>query len=179
MSATAPSPAYLRVLGPVELSAGAGPVDLGGVRSRALITALALTPGDVAPADRLIALVWGAEPPKTAPNQLQIAVHRVRTALTEAGLDAHGTLRREGGGYVLDGLGVDLADFRAHVTDGEKAAASGEWTEARASFRTALDLWRGPACPDLAGTAAVDGVEEERLAALEQRMIADLLEGDA
>ncbi|GIG69002.1 AfsR/SARP family transcriptional regulator [Phytomonospora endophytica] len=172
------APARLRVLGPVELLVDGRDVDLGGLRSRALVTALALTPGDVASTDRLIDLVWGAEPPKTAANQLQIAVHRVRTALTEAGLDAHATLRREGGGYVLDGLAADLTDFRAGVATGETAAHAGDWNAARAAFQTALALWRGPACPDLAGTAVVNGIEEERLSALEQRMVADLLAGD-
>lgn len=90
------------VLGPVELRSSGEVVDLGGVRSRALFAALVLKEGRAASRAELIDLIWGERPPDTAANQLQIAVHRVRTALTSAGLDAHRVLRREGTGYVLD-----------------------------------------------------------------------------
>ena len=178
MPANAPVAAYLRVLGPVELLVGERPVDLGGVRSRALITALALWPGEVVPSERLIALVWGEERPRTVANQLQIAVHRVRTALADSGQDAHRILRREAGGYLLDGVGGDLADFRARRRAGERAAQAGEWGTARSEFEAALGLWHGHCCPDLAASAVVDGIEEERLGVLERRMVADLLAGD-
>ncbi|MEV0650925.1 BTAD domain-containing putative transcriptional regulator [Phytomonospora sp. NPDC050363] len=168
----------VRILGPVELSVDGAAARLGGPRGRALLTALALRPGETVARERLITQVWGPEPPKTAANQLQIAVHRIRAALTAAGLDATAVLRTKAPGYVLAGVATDLTDFRGLVGTGATAAAAGNWPAAREAFAAALAEWRGPACRELASAAVAAQLEEERLAALEQRMVADLAAGD-
>lgn len=184
MPANAPGAARVRVLGPVELLVGDHPVGLGGVRSRALVAALAVRAGEVVSTERLIDLVWGEDPPKTVANQLQIAVHQVRQAITAAGVDAHRTLRTDAGGYTLDltgGLTCDLDDFRRHAEAGRTAAEGGDWATARDEFQAALTLWTGTACEGvealgIAATASV--LEEERRGVLESRMVADLSVGD-
>ncbi|GLZ80027.1 SARP family transcriptional regulator [Actinorhabdospora filicis] len=153
------------VLGPAVLLAHGAPVDLGGTRPRAVFAALAERAGTPVPATDLIAHVWGQDPPRTVANQLQIAVHRVRAAL---GADGHRLLRLEPGGYVLEVGESDLGDFRRLTAEGERAARAGNWPAARTAFHTAAALWRGP----------VAGLEEERLAGIERRMIADLVTGD-
>ncbi|GLZ80028.1 XRE family transcriptional regulator [Actinorhabdospora filicis] len=134
-------PVRVIVLGPTELHRDGVPIDLGGTRPRAVLTVLARSAGRVVGRDEIIAHTWGHAPPRTAVNQVQIAVHRLRKALTAAGLDAATALRRQGGGYVLD-VGTDLAEFRAHLGAGRAAAARCQWRAARDAFDAAAGLWR-------------------------------------
>jgi DNA-binding SARP family transcriptional activator len=74
------------LLGPVAAYNAAGPVQLGGVKPRALLAALLLERGRTVPADRLMTVVWGDEPPNTARAVLQTFVATLRRALEAAGL---------------------------------------------------------------------------------------------
>ena len=49
----------LRLLGPVELRLGDGPVDLGPRKQRAVLAMLALRAGRTVPTDALIEGLWG------------------------------------------------------------------------------------------------------------------------
>ena len=63
------SPALdVRVLGPFEVLRRRGVVDVGGPQQRAVLAHLALARGRVVPVDRLIARLWGDEPPASAPR---------------------------------------------------------------------------------------------------------------
>ncbi|GLZ80802.1 SARP family transcriptional regulator [Actinorhabdospora filicis] len=155
----------LRVLGSPEVAVDDDVRPIKGARTRALYAALVLNAGKVLPAADLIATVWGADAPKTAANQLQIAVHRLRGVLTEAGLD--GALITREPGYILlppEGTVIDLAVFRELASRARARAAAGDWTGARDEGRRALARWRGP---------VADGVDADRL-----RRIADTMSGE-
>ncbi|MEV1202105.1 AfsR/SARP family transcriptional regulator, partial [Microbispora rosea] len=179
----------VRLLGALEvLDDDGAPVAVAGTRVRALLAVLALRPGRLVPADRLVDALWEDDPPANASNALQTLVKRLRAALGRPGA----VLWRDGG-YVL---GVEPAQVDSHVftaltlpyatgalpdrmADGEVPGA--ELDDACAELEEALALWRGPALADLRAVsylaAAAARLEERRLAAVEARAAAHLALG--
>ncbi|WP_432097417.1 AfsR/SARP family transcriptional regulator [Streptomyces sp. bgisy100] len=154
------------------------PVALGGVRLRALLTALARHPGRVRPADALIAEIWDGDPPADATGALQALVGRLRRAL---GREAVGSAE---GGYRLCAApdDVDLHRFERLADEGARALAGGDPARAAALLDEALALWQGPALTDLPGGgagAAAARAELRRLDARRSRLAADLELGRA
>ena len=150
-----------RVLGPLEVLDDDGLVaPLGGPRPRSLLACLLLHANEVVSTDRLIDAIWGASPPASAANALQVHVHTLRVAL---GGDRIAT---RAPGYVLrvEPGELDADRFRALVDNDEPHGA--------------LSLWRGPAFADHAdeefARAGAGLLEESRLAAVEARIAADL-----
>ncbi|HEY9524685.1 MAG TPA: winged helix-turn-helix domain-containing protein, partial [Thermopolyspora sp.] len=94
------------VLGPLTVEIDGAAVTIGGPRVRALLAALALEPGRLVPADRLIGMLWGDGPPTNPANALQTLVKRLRAALRPSAAVA-----ARAGGYLLD---VDPADVDAY-----------------------------------------------------------------
>jgi predicted ATPase/DNA-binding SARP family transcriptional activator len=148
----------VRLLGGVDASgAGGAPVDVGPAKCQAVLAALALSPGAAVPVSRLIELVWGEDPPRTADKTLQSYVVRLRKGL---GAD---TIVRAGAAYRLDAGpdDVDVVRFQrklaaaGHDPDGV-AAALAEWTGVPLA---------GLDAPGLAG--AIDALVEQWLGAVE------------
>jgi DNA-binding SARP family transcriptional activator len=168
----------LRFLGPVQAVRAGRDVPLGGPRQRALLALLALDPGRVVPAGRLVEELWRGRPPLGAAKTLRSYVSRLRSALAP-----EVALLPRGGGYVLSaGPGLlDVARFERLVAEGRAALVGGEAVPAGNRFREALGLWRGPALADVADVEplAREGarLEELRLAAVEGRLEADLAVG--
>jgi DNA-binding SARP family transcriptional activator len=166
-----------RILGPLEVIEDGHRLPLGGRKQRALLAVLLLHPNEVVPADRLIDEVWGEGAPETVANALQVHVSRLRRAL---GADAVVT---QSPGYLLrvqrDAL--DAERFERLVREGRDALAAGDAVRASATLETALGLWRGRALVDFAydsfAQAAIGRLEEFRVAALEDRLDADLALG--
>src|SRR5262245_32408099 len=158
-----------RILGPLEVSEGDGVLALGGAKPRALLALLLLHANEVVSRDRLIDELWGASPPETAPTAVQVHVSQLRKTL---GRDL---ILTRPPGYLIrvnDGE-LDLDRFERLV-----ATAHGE-EPARAAglLREALALWRGLPLAELELSFALaerNRLEERRLAALEQRIQADL-----
>jgi WD40 repeat protein/DNA-binding SARP family transcriptional activator/energy-coupling factor transporter ATP-binding protein EcfA2 len=175
-----------RILGPLEVLDDDGrPLVLGGAKQRALLAILLLHPGQVVSADRLIDELWGEDPPDTARSVLQVYVANLRKLL-EPGRPkrtASSFLRTQPPGYLLDlgGHGLDLDHFEQLVDEGRAGLAAGQASQATTLLRAALGLWRGPALGDVAllgrGQGALAQLEERRLAALEERIQADLALG--
>ena len=69
------------MLGPLEVIEDGRPLALGGQLQRALLAVLLLEAGRVVSTDRLVELVYGGEPPKTATTSLQNAVSALRKVL--------------------------------------------------------------------------------------------------
>ena len=100
------------------------PLDVGPAKCQAVIAALALSPGRAVPVGRLVELVWGVAPPRTAERTLQSYVTRLRK-----GLGAN-KIVRTGAAYRLDipTDAVDVARFQRLLDAGELEAALAEWT---------------------------------------------------
>ena len=88
-------------------------------------------------------------------------------------------------GYLLEleGDELDLDRFERLVEEADRAAARGDPAAASAALRMGLAMWRGPPLADLAfepfAQAIALRLEEQRLAALESRVEADLALGRA
>jgi class 3 adenylate cyclase len=146
------------------------PVRLDRRRMRALLAFLLLNANQLVSSDRLIDEVWGPEPPKTAGASLQNYISRLRKAIGAEHVISQAP------GYVLrvDPERFDLARFERLTAEARGADAR----ERSEKLRAALALWRGPALEDLAfepfARDEVGRLEEARLAALEERIAADL-----
>jgi YVTN family beta-propeller protein len=166
-----------RVLGPFEVVEHGRPLALGGPTQRALLAILVLRRGEVVSADRLIDLLWGERPPATAAKTLQGYVSHLRKALGD------GVLLTRSGGYLLaaEPEQVDAERFEAPVAHARDALAAGDAARARELLVSALALWRGEPLADLAYEGFAGGevarLEEARVAALEDRIEADLALG--
>ncbi|NEW37006.1 winged helix-turn-helix domain-containing protein, partial [Nocardia cyriacigeorgica] len=62
-------------------------VPVPGIRARALLASLAVTPGRSRSAPTLIDEVWGERPPRAPMNALHTQVSRLRTALPDGALE--------------------------------------------------------------------------------------------
>lgn len=173
-----------RLLGPLEVRDGSELLALGGVRERAVLAALLISANRVIPASRLVSLLWGDDPPETALNTLQVHVSHLRRSL-EPGRERRspgGLLLTRAPGYelrVADG-DVDARRFEEEADRGGNLVASSP-AAALEALRAALAEWRGPALAELRALpfalAEAERLEERRLAAVEQRIEAELALG--
>ncbi|MFD1939261.1 BTAD domain-containing putative transcriptional regulator [Nonomuraea mangrovi] len=146
------------ILGPLQIS-GAG---VSGTRLRALLVRLALDPGRVVTAERLVDDLWQDGAPEHPTSALQSLVSRARR-------EAPGLIVTHPSGYLLDVRADDVDAWRF-----ERLAREGAAEEA-------LSLWRGTALADAAGmpfaVATAAHLEELRLATLARRIAGDLARG--
>jgi DNA-binding SARP family transcriptional activator/class 3 adenylate cyclase len=181
-----PAQVEFRILGPLEvLDAQGQRLALGGPKQRALLAVLLLHAGQVVAVERLIDELWGEDPPDTAAHILQVYVANLRKAVEPARprRAAGGVLRTQAPGYLVD-VGpdeLDLVRFERLAGDGRAALAAGDPAGAARLLREAVGLWRGPALADVTLAASGQGelvrLEERRLAALEDRIEAELALG--
>ena len=168
----------VRVLGPVELVAEDGPVPLGAPKQRRLLSALVVHAGEARSADLLIDAIWGPSPPTSAAKLLQTYVSQLRKALP-----APARIRTRGAGYALEleDESLDAARFERLLSQGRAASREGNPALAASLLRRALGLWRGQAYGDFAyeefARGEAERLEELRLAALEERIEAELALG--
>jgi predicted ATPase/DNA-binding SARP family transcriptional activator len=169
-------PTRFAILGPVESVRDGSAVPLGGPRHRRLLAVLLVRAGAVVGVGELIDALWGAVPPRSAPEMLLVRLSQLRSALRGTGVD----LRTQHGGYVLD-LGsaeLDARLFERLVATGAAALDRGDLDRASADLRSALALWRGPALAEFADApfagAEVARLDELRWQAIEHRVTADL-----
>jgi predicted ATPase/DNA-binding SARP family transcriptional activator len=167
-----------RLLGPLEVRRNGQPIVVRGGKPRSVLAMLLLHAGEVVSTDRLIEALWCARPPATAANALQAHVAALRRALEPE----RAVLITRPPGYLLeiDTANLDTARFESLVSDGH-AALPEDPSRATGLLREALALWRGPALADFAyesfAQAEAARLEEMRLAALEDRLEADLALG--
>lgn len=143
---------------------------------------LLLHANEVVSTDRLIDELWGAAPPESAANMLQGYVSHLRKTLEPGrGRGEHEILVSRPPGYVLQ-IRSDQLDAERFVQLTDEARRLLEEGDARVAaerFCAALALWRGPALADLTyepfARGDVERLEELRLAALEERIDADLM----
>ena len=169
-----------RILGPLQVEDGDGPVAVGGPKPRALLAALLVAGGSVVPADRLVAALWGDAPPDGAQAALRAYVSRLRGLLGPAAV-----LRYRPPGYslALADASLDAAEFEGLVGSARAAGAAGEHAKVVTDLTAALALWRGDALAEFADDefAAAEAVRltEQRATAVEERAEAMLELGRA
>ena len=163
------------VLGPLEVAGDGGPLRLGGPRQRATLAILLLNANRVVPVERLADDLYAGAPPVTAVTQVQRQISELRKAL-----GSESSIETRAPGYVLQLAPeqLDLTRFEQQTQAASSALGRGQSELAAEYFRGALALWRGTPLADLAyepfAAAAIGRLEEIRLAALEQRIEADL-----
>jgi DNA-binding SARP family transcriptional activator len=170
-----------RILGPLEVLDGDRPVPLPRGRGRTLLALLVLRADEVVSTDRLIDWLWGETPPPTAITALHGLVSSLRKRLEPArGVgEAPAIIETRPPGYVLaiDRGEVDAHRFRRLLEEVAGASAP----ERAAKLRTALGLWRGSALADFRyepfAQTDIAVLEELRMAAIEERIDADLALG--
>ena len=151
---------------------------IGAPKVRALLVVLLLHRGEVVSTDRLIDALWGERASPTAARTLQVYVSNLRKALGD------GLLVTQGRGYLLqiEPGQLDVDRFEALVAQGRVALEDGDALTAASVLREGLGVWRGPALADFAyesfALAEIARLEEARLAALEDRIDADLASGE-
>jgi WD40 repeat protein/DNA-binding SARP family transcriptional activator len=162
-----------RLLGPLEVVNGKGPLPLGGPKQRTVLAHLLLRPNGFVSVDQLIDAVWEDDPPEAARNVLQTYVSHLRKAV--------GPNRLEGrpGGYVLnvDSAELDVNRFEALV-ERARTIAQSDAASAAAHYREALALWRAGALEDLAEQPSLRPeilhLDELRVVATEERIAVEL-----
>jgi peptide/nickel transport system substrate-binding protein len=185
-----------RILGSFEVRVDGRRAALGGEKPQALLAILLLHRNEVVSADQLIDGLWDESPPASALPTLRAYVSRLRKALNGAAESAagardcgagssDGVLLTRGRGYLLRVTSgeLDFERFQELAEHGRDALASGDAGEAASLLREALGVWRGPPLAEFAyepfAQAAIAQLEELRLAAIEDRVEADLALGQS
>ncbi len=165
------------MLGPVELCIDERQVPLPGSRLRGVVGVLALHANRVVAAERLLQAVWGPAPPKTARNSLQGQASRLRRLLAASGESDRLVFREPGYLLRVEAGELDLGEFQRLADEGRGLLAAGDAERAGPLLHAALGLWRGSPLEDadLQGLREeIARLEERRLAAVEDRVDADL-----
>jgi class 3 adenylate cyclase/DNA-binding SARP family transcriptional activator len=166
-----------RLLGPFEATVESRALALGGPRQRALLALLLLRANEVVSRDRLIEDLWRDQAPETAANALAALIARIRRALPAD------VVVTKAGGYEarIEGDAIDIHRFERISKEGSDALAHGDPALAAERLDSALSLWRGPPLADFTyepfAEPTILRLEELRLAALENRIDADLALG--
>jgi YVTN family beta-propeller protein len=165
------------ILGQLEVSDGARDVTIAQGRQRLLLAVLLVHANEPVSSERLVDALWGETPPPTAIRSLHNHVSALRKALGD------GHLATEAHGYRLAVAGdaLDAARFDDLAERGRAALAAGEPGRSADLLDEGLAQWRGPAFGDLANAAAIASaaasLDERRIAAVEDRIDADLALG--
>lgn len=135
-------PIEFRLLGTLEASSKGLPVALGPKKRRAILAVLLLHPNEVVPADRIVDLVWGSDPPRTAVHAVHDHVSHLRKLLAGSGEPAIETVPP---GYMLrvPSGAIDVVRFEQLVAEGRREVTEGNAHRGRETLHAALDLWRG------------------------------------
>src|SRR5436309_7416669 len=169
--------AQFGLLGPLSVSSDGEPIALGRQKRLALLAVLLLEANQVVSSDRLIDALWGEDPPETARNTIQVYISQLRKLLPD------GALETAPPGYrlAIEADAVDLFEFMRLSEEGRTALRAADAAGAAETLRAALALWRGAPLADLPwepfAQAEIVRLEELRLAALEDRIEADLALG--
>ncbi|MGH3823521.1 MAG: BTAD domain-containing putative transcriptional regulator, partial [Pseudonocardiaceae bacterium] len=157
---------------------------VSSAKERLLLAALVVHVNEVVSAERLIEVLWGAEPPATAANTLQTYVSHLRKALQpdRAPRAQDGVLCTRAHGYelIVPPEAIDAVRFERLAHAGrDKLAASPE--RAAEILRAASALWRGEPLVEfgfeLFAQAEIARLSELRAAAVEDRVEAELALG--
>ncbi|MBC3193479.1 AAA family ATPase [Pseudonocardia sp. C8] len=151
------------------------PPAFGGRKVRTLLRLLAVRRPDLVPHDVLADALWPDRVPADPAGNLNVLVHRARTAVGDPGLVVTGP-----GGYALGPCTVDAEEFLAATARARRAAAADPAGALRAAT-VALELWGEPLPEDTYADWAREPRERllrARVEALEAAAEAALTLGD-
>src|SRR5438874_4169187 len=140
----------VRLLGPVDVMVGGTPRPVPGLRRKAVLTALALQPGEVISTDRLIHIVWGDAPPATVGNTLQSHISYLRSVLGD-----RAAIITRPPGYVLN-IPDEATDAQTAERLIRQGTQSTDPREGAALLQDAVGLWRGRPLADVTDLAWFD-----------------------
>jgi basic membrane lipoprotein Med (substrate-binding protein (PBP1-ABC) superfamily)/DNA-binding SARP family transcriptional activator len=170
-----------RLLGSLEVRADGQAVELGPPKQRVLLAVLLVHAGEVVSNERLIELVWGYDPPRTAAHSVQIYVSGLRRALEPLGGGPVIVTRTPGYTLLAEPESIDALRFRRLVAEGHGELRGGDPERAAAVLREALALWRGAPLSDFVyeefAREPIRRLQALRLDALEELAAADLERG--
>jgi WD40 repeat protein/DNA-binding SARP family transcriptional activator len=170
------------ILGPLAVFADGEPVSIGGPKQRALLALLLLSSNRVVPRDRLLGELFAELSPNSAHHALRNQISRLRKVLSATGADPP-RLVSQPPGYLLrvEPGELDLEEFERLWAEGREALARNQPAVAARALKAAETLWSGRALADVELEAylqvEVERLEEFRLAAVEQRVDAELALG--
>ncbi len=172
------------ILGSLDVRDQHRQIELFSAKERLLLAVLVVRANEVVSADRLIEVLWGAEPPATAANTLQTHVSHLRRALEpdRAPRAQDGVLRTRREGYVLAIApeAVDAVRFERLAREGSDALPA-DPERAAETLSRALGLWRGEPLAEfrfeLFAQAEITRLTELRSVVLENRAEAELALG--
>ena len=171
-----------RLLGPLGAETSEGPIDLGPHKQRTVLAVLLLHANEIVSTDRIVDLVWGDSPPRTADHSVQIYISDLRKALAN-GASAD-VIETRPPGYVLNAPpdSVDALRFQQLVRDGLAAVRTGDVAGGRPKLEKALSLWTSSPLSDFAYEEFAQGfirsLEELRSDALEALALLELDQGN-
>jgi DNA-binding SARP family transcriptional activator len=177
-----------RILGGLEVEDAGRSLPLGGHQERALLALLLLRANEIVAVDEIIEQLWPQDPPASATRSVHALVSKLRRRLENGSVRTDepggnsGLLTRPQGYLMTVAPGqLDADRFESQLKDGQGALAAGRAAEAADALREALALWRGPPLAEFTydSFAQLDiaRLDELRLAALEERIEADLTLG--
>ncbi|WP_079432469.1 MULTISPECIES: AfsR/SARP family transcriptional regulator [Streptomyces] len=174
----------VKVLGPMEAYENGVPIVPSAPKQRQILALLALQAPQAVTVPSLMEELWGEEIPRSASPTLQTYIlqlrRRIGAAHSDPGIRPRDILATRFGGYLLDVPAdrVDAREFERLAQAGRRAFDAGDDFTASELLRAALQLWRGPALVDVPVGRVLElelmRLEEGRMAALEQRIEADL-----
>ncbi|MFG1947732.1 BTAD domain-containing putative transcriptional regulator [Nonomuraea sp. NPDC048826] len=163
------------ILGALEVVSEGQRLPVRSAKQRTLLALLLCHRGRVARSEALIDALWGEEVADAGQRRLRLQLFRLRRALGPKAEIVH-----DSAGYLLrvPPGAVDAWRFEELVQEGRQAVKAGAVARGGELLRTALGLWRGPALSGLDDLPLLHHqatrLEEERLAALADRVDADL-----
>jgi DNA-binding SARP family transcriptional activator/tetratricopeptide (TPR) repeat protein len=157
----------IRVLGPVEVTWDGKPIDIGGVKARALVARLLIDRQIIVSVDRLVDSLWGDNDGPGAEIALRSTISRLRKRLRDAGV-LQDLIVTRAPGYVLE-VPADVTDascLERLVVEGRRQLAQQRPSECIRLLAEAEGLRRG---------AAYSEVRDEPFARAEARRLEELL----
>jgi DNA-binding SARP family transcriptional activator len=178
----------IKVLGPLTARENGVSVVPTAAKPRQILSLLALQSDRVVPVATLMEEIWGEDIPRSAATTLQTYILQLRRKIAAAidgdpSRQAKDVLVTQHGGYLLQVQPgqVDAHEFSQLAASGRAAHEAGDHYAASELLGRALTMWQGSALVDVRiGTVLeleVLRMEEDRMAALERRIDADLVIG--
>jgi DNA-binding SARP family transcriptional activator/pSer/pThr/pTyr-binding forkhead associated (FHA) protein len=170
--------ADFRVLGELEVLSAGRKMEIAGRRLTPLLALLVVDANRTVSIDRIIEEVWADDRGHLHPTALRVRISGLRKALDAVGLRDRLLTRPGGYQFVLRPKELDADRFEAGLREARMALSLGDYHRAAKHFRSADALWRGPAFGELGihpfARPTATRLEEMRVCAIEDRLVADL-----